>query len=1167
MAVLTIEIAERIFIMKTKKVFKRFIAFMLSTLCLFINCGIGLSISSMELTDEFSSDVAPEGYIPVESFDEVAMFALERESSITKKVLLVEDTLPWNSNANSAVLSSLGVSYDKVRTADFLTKNLGNYSVLIFANDQQFSTYANYSNFMTQVENFAALGGVVIFGACDAGWANGTMTTSLPGGISKIHQYANYNYIVDYTHPIVTGELIDNVALVDADLYSNYCSHTSFDEASLPNGGRIILRDKIQNAPTLVEYKLGNGTVIASGLTWEYAYTRSNYSKKAMADLFMYAIKISNANVDMAPPLAVSVTSPSKLKVVENELGNEEYSPNPFTITANIQNIGNGVAYNVNAELVLPDGMKIVSGVPKVSLGDIDVGANYAQVTWSVEVEPSDIDKIENYSIIITADNADTKTVEKQIEIPALLSSEVELYLKRGAIVDGETLRLNFKIKNVGSSKLDLSKIKTRYYYFDEISTKGKIFECDAVSFSPYSNLQNPQITMTDKKLETLHDKSTSYLEFNFNVSEELNPNQEIEVSTRIHTSDWSKLLLSNDYSAVGDDSLPSNDYVLWQYMPVYKIGDDEEIIWGSEPEIDTNGIEPDLLVEFASLSSNGSNNMDLNIKITNIGVLPIDLGQTEIKYYYTNDKKIAQTINCDNVAIQSSTSYIDVGSKVISEIVKMPIRKKNADTYVSMRFSENTGILNFEDYIILKLRIENENGKYGNIIDNDYSNLQSIQKQDLQTFSDVARAALFTPNMDVNENIVIDSAYCNIFNNSFVDCHFGIEPNEPYEPTFSAFKVGWGSEEKYTNGDYQSFIDGMTQYFNGIPYSDYSTGSNLDSELFFSQSNMNAILESDIAYISGHGYFGGVIPISENRTGSKIPKIFIANNGVGNNQFTDYYTDFNMNGNTFSFRVSDNNTEINDNLQWLIFGACSQLNDGKYKDHPDDVVKYDGKYSYQLWLNTLVNNSNMKGILGYWADAPTANFKRSDEDVMNDFMRYSNEGLTVYESWIKANEFKSTAVGDFSINDSLRCALLVKDDYANKNLAESLADNSNVSCNYVYLYKSKLILSSILIHEKDTVYDSLIYDENVDATTILNGVNTFIEQYDINIDNNAPVISEISKTIFDENGGYIRNEIIEYTVTFMETERNVATYSLNNNVDNDYIFRYNPYTNEVHIF
>ena len=164
MAVLTIEIAERKLIMKTKKVFKRFIAFMLSTLCMLTNCGIGLSISSMELTDEFSSDVAPEGYIPVESFDEVAMFALESESSITKKVLLVEDTLPWNSNANSAVLSSLGVSYDKVRTADFLTKNLGNYSVLIFANDQQFSTYANYSNFMTQVENFAALGGVVIFG-------------------------------------------------------------------------------------------------------------------------------------------------------------------------------------------------------------------------------------------------------------------------------------------------------------------------------------------------------------------------------------------------------------------------------------------------------------------------------------------------------------------------------------------------------------------------------------------------------------------------------------------------------------------------------------------------------------------------------------------------------------------------------------------------------------------------------------------------------------------------------------------------------------------------------------------------------------------------------------------------------------------------------------------
>lgn len=1130
--------------MKTKKVFKRFIAFMLSTLCILTNCGIGLSISSMELTEEFSSDVAPEGYVPVESFDEIAMFSLDRDSSITKKVLLIEDTLPWKSNANSAVLSSLGVSYDKVRTADFLTKNLGNYSVLIFANDQQFSTYANYSNFMTQVENFAALGGVVIFGACDGGWANGTMTTSLPGGVTKFQQYANNNHVVNSSHPIVTGVLIDNIPLTDSDLYSNYCSHTSFYETSLPIGSNVILRDTIRNAPTLVEYPVGSGRIIASGLTWEHSYVQhindsyGHFAQKALADLFIYAIVTSNANVDMAPPLAVSVTSPSKLNVVENELGNEEYSPNPFNITANIQNIGNGMAYNVNAELVLPDGMKITSGSPKVSLGDIDVGTNYAQVTWSVEVEPSDIDKIENYSIIVTADNADTKTVEKQIEIPALLSSEVELYLKRGAIVDGETLRLNFKIKNVGSNKLDLSKIKTRYYYFDEISAKGKIFECDVVSFSPYSNLQNPQITMTDNKLETLHDKSTSYLEFNFNVSEELNPNQEIEVSTRIHTSDWSKLLLSNDYSAVGDDSLPSNDYVLWQYMPVYKIGDDEEIIWGSEPEIDTNGIEPDLLVEFASLSSNGSNNMDLNIKITNIGVLPIDLGQTEIKYYYTNDKKFSQIINCDNVAIQSSNSYIDVGSKVIPEIIKMSIRKKNADTYVSMKFSENTGILNFEDYIILKLRIENENGKYGNIIDNDYSNPKSIQKQDLQTFSDVARAALFTPNMDVNENIVIDSAYCNIFNNSFVDCHFGIEPNEPYEPTYAAFKVGQGEFFNINNPstDFTNFCDWMEHHHNAHKYSDNATLVNQYNSLKFDENNLTTIFESDIAYISTHGFRGGVMPIYDSCFDSidEYNKILSTDKNIGTD-FARYGADEISYNNIYSLNMKDHIAEdLTEKTKWMMLSACHQLDNTTSEEF--------SKSSLERWLDVLKNSSSLKGIMGYHGTAPDAFGLKDkyDYQVIDDFFdavydHGDGKRDSIHTAWIKANAYRYLDFSGF-VNDTRECGLLVKDDYDQEYFDESLSDGKDVTYEKIYLYTFAFNENNI------TTFTS---DKHCDQDDImLSSVKQYACQLDIDLNEHMPVVVDIIRSEFNNEGTLLSESCVEKVIIYPNCT-GVASYAM----------------------
>ena len=179
--------------MKIKKYILRTIASALSVLCLITSCNLGLTISAFAEEDMSVSNsaTAPEEYIPQESIDEITTFSLRHsaEDLSSVNVLLVEDTLPWNSSANSTVLTSLGVSYNKVKTDDFLSQDLGDYSVLIFANDQQFSTYSNYANFMSNVETFASLGGVVIFGACDAGWANGTITTALPGGVSKATKY------------------------------------------------------------------------------------------------------------------------------------------------------------------------------------------------------------------------------------------------------------------------------------------------------------------------------------------------------------------------------------------------------------------------------------------------------------------------------------------------------------------------------------------------------------------------------------------------------------------------------------------------------------------------------------------------------------------------------------------------------------------------------------------------------------------------------------------------------------------------------------------------------------------------------------------------------------------------------------------------------------------
>lgn len=146
-----------------------------------------------------------------------------------------------------------------------------------------YSPYAdNYYLAKEHVEKYQDLkehwGAIVCGFALSQGWVEpsgnelcGTITSGLPGGVELAPlNYDNYNYISDYEHPIVTGELTDNTELTDNDLYSNYCSHREFDESTLPAGSRIILRSKKTNNPTLVEYPYGKGKIIASGLTWEH---------------------------------------------------------------------------------------------------------------------------------------------------------------------------------------------------------------------------------------------------------------------------------------------------------------------------------------------------------------------------------------------------------------------------------------------------------------------------------------------------------------------------------------------------------------------------------------------------------------------------------------------------------------------------------------------------------------------------------------------------------------------------------------------------------------------------------------------------------------------------------------------------------------------------------
>ena len=220
-------------------------------------------------------------------------------------VLLVQDKLPWSHNDNADLLNRLVDSgyitgWDVATTSTLGALNLANYNIILIANDQSTSGYNALGQHSALIASFASAGGVVIYGACDNGWSGGDIHHALPENVTKDNFYSRYNYIVDKDHPIVSGVLTDGKSLTDTLLYGNYCSHTYFNASTLPAGTNVILQDAHGN-PTLVEYAVGDGYVIASGLTWEFYYSRNSYaggantySRSVFDDLLVYAVYLSD---------------------------------------------------------------------------------------------------------------------------------------------------------------------------------------------------------------------------------------------------------------------------------------------------------------------------------------------------------------------------------------------------------------------------------------------------------------------------------------------------------------------------------------------------------------------------------------------------------------------------------------------------------------------------------------------------------------------------------------------------------------------------------------------------------------------------------------------------------------------------------------------------------
>jgi len=281
----------------------------------------------------------------------------------TEDILLIQTSDPWERSdhyvgnnwydgitADTMVLNSLGYSY-RIATWNDINSGMVNifaYPVVLIVNDQVQAFYDSYAAHVTDFENYVSSGHTLLFFAAGYGWADGELDAPLPGGISwnlsGMADVAERNVIVNSSHPIVSAQLSNRIPLTDNDLYSNYCSHGWF--SSFPAGTNVILRESVAegNNPTLIEYRLGSGKVVASTLTWEHNWSYHTggdqygaFARKALDDVFLYALSGGTVPADVrlelriedAPTwIDVNKSRGSYVDVVARITGNSAYDVN-----------------------------------------------------------------------------------------------------------------------------------------------------------------------------------------------------------------------------------------------------------------------------------------------------------------------------------------------------------------------------------------------------------------------------------------------------------------------------------------------------------------------------------------------------------------------------------------------------------------------------------------------------------------------------------------------------------------------------------------------------------------------------------------------------------------------------------------------------------------------
>ena len=206
-------------------------------------------------------------------------------------VLVIQDTSAWGLDMGSFLLSRFGITPTVIRSDQIASTDFTAYDLVITVGDEGPDYYGAISANVAKFEAFLAAGGTVQYQLAtqgdDVSIANGVLVRY--GNLERV------NRVLLPDHPIVAG--------LPALLAGNFANHCTMTQ--LPARAKVITETAVSHLPTTVEYSVGPGNVIATGMPWEFLYLFGYEPGPMLYQATAYSLSLAHPRwMRTAPPTA-----------------------------------------------------------------------------------------------------------------------------------------------------------------------------------------------------------------------------------------------------------------------------------------------------------------------------------------------------------------------------------------------------------------------------------------------------------------------------------------------------------------------------------------------------------------------------------------------------------------------------------------------------------------------------------------------------------------------------------------------------------------------------------------------------------------------------------------------------------------------------------------------